>query len=122
MSAGGCAQVGLTQGTDSLYTGSIKASVTDGVDPSDWETMRQVVAGIAPADADLTRPWTNPQTGSYGSITVGAAEQRSGGACRSFSTTVSDLRGVRRYRGEACQPVGGRWQLSDIRADDSKLL
>ncbi|MCB1486641.1 MAG: hypothetical protein KDJ88_04175 [Bauldia sp.] len=122
LSAAGCSQVGSIQGTDSLYTGSIQTSVTDGVAPSDWETMRRAVAGIAPGDTDLTRPWSNPETGSYGSVTVATSEQRAGGICRPFSTTVSDLRGVRRYRGEACQPVGGAWQLSDIRADDSKLL
>ena len=123
LSAGGCAQVGLpTQATDPIATGSIQVSVTDGVDPSDWEAMRRTVAGIAPKDADLTRPWSNPQTGSYGSITVATAEQRNGGTCRPFSTTVSDLRGVRRYSGEACQPAGGTWRLTGIRADDSKLL
>jgi surface antigen len=109
-------------GTDPIQTGSINASVTDAVDPSDWETMRQTVAAIDPAESGPARVWKNPQTGTSGTLTAEKAEPRSGGLCRAFATTVNDLRGVRRYRGEACLRPGGDWQLTGISPDDSKLL
>jgi hypothetical protein len=32
------------------------------------------------------------------------------------------MRGIRHYRGEACQMAKGRWELFGVLADDSKLL
>ena len=126
LATAGCARVGLPSAvarTDSIHTGSIKASVTDAVSPSDWEVVRQTVASIDPARSTVgDLDWHNPQTGSYGTIEAKPAERHSGGICRSFSTTVADFRGVRAFSGEACQPVGGTWQLAGIIPDDTTPL
>ena len=117
LTAAGCSTTSL----DPIQTGSvIKAAVTDGVDPSDWETVRRTLTEIG-ADA-LDRAWQNPRTGSSGTVTALAAEPRTGSVCRAFATTVNDLRGIRRYRGEACRSGNADWRLTGITPDDNVLL
>lgn len=105
-----------------MTTGSIPATTTNGVAPSDWEVVRQTIAADPDYRTAQTQAWQNPRTGSYGTVKADAGAQGSGGICRSFSTTVNDLRGARLYRGEACRPQGYDWQLNDIVADDDALL
>ena len=113
----GCASTDL----DPTPTGSIARGDTNaGVDPSDWETVRLAITEIG-SDA-LDRAWRNPETGSSGTITALAAEPRDGGVCRSFATTVNDVRGIRRYRGEACQAGDASWRITAIIPEDSALL
>jgi surface antigen len=98
-----------------------KGSTIDAVDASDWEVVRRTVASI-PASDTRTLDWTNPATRSSGSVTVAAApDVKTVTACRPFATTVSDSRGIRRYRGEACREIGGRWLLTGVSADDAVL-
>jgi surface antigen len=106
---------------DPTYTGSVvRATVTDSVDPSDWEAVRRTIAEIGEDALDLA--WKNPKTGSSGTVTAMAPEPRAEGVCRAFATTVNDLRGVRRYRGEACQTGDAAWRLTGIIPEDSLLL
>jgi surface antigen len=91
------------------------------VDASDWEAVRRAIATI-PADQAKSLEWSNPDTRSTGAVSVAvAAEPEAATACRSFATTVSDARGVRRFRGQACREVDGRWQLRGVSADDATL-
>lgn len=106
---------------DPTHTGSlVRAAVTDGVDPSDWETVRRTIAEIGSDTPDLA--WKNPKTGSTGTVTAASPEPRAGGVCRAFATTVNDFRGIRRYRGEACQAGDASWRLTGIVPEDSLLL
>jgi len=117
LAAAGCSTTSL----DPIQTGSvIRAAVADGVDPSDWETVRQTIARIGAEAVDLA--WQNPRTGSSGTLTALAAEPRTGSVCRAFATTVNDLRGIRSYRGEACRSENAGWRLTGITPDDSVLL
>ena len=132
LSLGGCAGLGLPFGAEmaasnASATGTIKptlvsAQVVDGVDASDWEAIRRTVAAI-PADTGIdSLAWRNPDTGSAGTISsLSAAHALRGVECRTFATTINDQRGVRRYRGEACQRANGRWQLYGMVADDAQL-
>lgn len=88
------------------------------VDPSDWEEIRREIAASSEV-SNQTLDWRNPDTGSTGTITLLAAISKSGILCRSFTATVSDVKGVRRYGGEACLRTDGRWQLYAVTADDS---
>lgn len=128
---GGCAVASLpfaemsadrTARSDSANPAVVPVSATAAVDPSDWETVRRTLAR-APGDA-IAEPlyWSNPDTGSTGSVAgLGGIVDRSGLTCRPFATTVSDSRGVRRYRGDACQRADGRWQLYGVTPDDAEL-
>jgi surface antigen len=126
---GGCSAIGIPFGEPAAgriapvrSNPVLTAKVTDSVDASDWEAVRRLVAGAAVERASDRLAWSNPDTGSTGTLaTVAASTGKSGRLCRSFSTTVNDLRGIRRYRGEACQRTDGRWQLYGVTADDSVL-
>lgn len=138
LSLGGCAGLGLPFGGEmttasiapTRSSGGLKptlvsatASITDSVDASDWETVRRTVARVS-ADSAVSRvEWTNPDTGSTGTIAeLNVASQRGDRLCRAFSTTINDTRGIRRYRGDACQRTDGRWQLYGMAPDDAQLL
>lgn len=131
LSLGGCAGLGLPFGAETtasnaaLTTGSVRprlvsANIVDGVAASDWEAIRRTVAA-APATVD-SLAWHNRDTGSAGTISgLSAAHPQGSLECRSFASTVNDQRGVRRYRGQACRPSDGSWQLYGMVADDAQL-
>ena len=127
---GGCAGLGMpfeAASNQTLTTGSIhKVSAKTGgkVDQSDWETVRRAIATVAAEKgAEATADWRNPDTGSSGTITIlDTITATNDENCRNFATTINDMRGVRRYRGEACRMTNGRWQLFGVMADDSQLL
>ena len=98
----------------------VAATVSDQVDPSDWETIRRMVAA-ASEKTSHTLSWRNPDTGSNGAISVLPAITRAGSLCRSFAATVNDVRGIHRYGGDACLRTDGRWQLHGVTADDTFL-
>lgn len=117
LAAAGCTATAI----DPVHTGSlVRATVADSVDPSDWEAVRRTIAGIGGEAFD--QAWKNPKTGSSGTVMAEAPEPRADGVCRAFATTVNDLRGVRRYRGEACQDGNEGWRLTGIVPEDSLLL
>ena len=128
---GGCAGLGLPFNEAAvdrgLSTGSIQKVSAKGngkVDQSDWDTVRRAIARAASEKTlDGTLEWRNPGTGTTGTIaildTVTATNDPN---CRNFQTTINDMRGIRHYRGEACQMSKGSWQLFGVLADDSKLL
>jgi surface antigen len=133
LSLGACSAFGLPGASGELITGSVpanhgvaptlvSASVVDKVDPSDWETVRRTIAGASATSGVGRIEWTNPDTGSSGTIVgLDVPTDRKGQLCRSFSTTISDARGIRGYRGDACRRTDGRWQLFDMIPDDAKL-
>jgi hypothetical protein len=124
VSLGGCAAAGRASvggyGTTGLIP--VNAVATDMVDPSDWEVVRRAVNDV-PADAVADRiEWDNPATGSTGNVVIlGLPIDRNGTLCRPLATTVSDIRGIRRYSGDACL-INGSWRLRGIKADDAQLL
>ena len=111
--------------TDPLVTGSIKGDLgrakrtAKGVDPSDWSAVRATLAKAA-AGGDVA--WSNPATGSSGTVSARPTLAKVGGVCRSFATTINDVRGVRSYRGEACRSGEGGWKIAGVVADDRSLL
>jgi hypothetical protein len=124
LTLGGCAGMGLP--FEAAATGQrpaatlVSARVSDGVDPSDWEMVRRTIAAAPAGAADGSHNWTNPATGSAGTVTtLGGSDDAN---CRAFAATVHDLRGVRGYRGEACAAANGGVKLSRVVADDGALL
>jgi hypothetical protein len=127
----GCSGIGGPFGDvavdQSLTTGSIQkvsARASDTVDQSDWNTVRRAIASIDKKN-EINGPvdWSNPITGSTGTITIrDAISPTIDPNCLNFETTINDMRGIRRYRGKACHMTDDRWQLVGVLADDSKLL
>ncbi len=127
MSLGGCSALGLPMAdnggprVDRMTTGAILASakVSDGVDLSDWEAVQRAVSGTPADEYNRAIPWSNPKTGSEGTIDASkAAAGKAGRLCRSLATTINGYNGVRLYRGEACQTPSGTWQIVRIAAGD----
>lgn len=127
----GCAGLGTPFGEGpvdrSVTTGSIDKVSSKGpskVAQSDWEAIRQSIAHAATEDAlSQALAWRNPETGTTGTLTVvDTVTATNDSNCRNFQTTVNDTRGIRHYRGEACEMSKDRWELFGVLADDSKLL
>ncbi|MFO1185192.1 MAG: RT0821/Lpp0805 family surface protein [Bauldia sp.] len=128
----GCAGMGLpfaefgrdrTGSTVVAAANRATAAAVESVDPSDWETVRRAVAeAIAARNHSAAINWSNPDTGSSGTIAPLLAVTAGNGACRPFSTTMSDARGIRHFRGEACRETTGRIQLLRVTADDPALI
>ncbi len=102
----------------------LKADAPQAVDPTDWEALRLAAAGsLLDAAPGAALDWANPATGTFGTaVPIAAAQTRADGDCRVFSTTLSDVRGIRRYRIEACARPGGRFDFVTVTADDATLL
>jgi surface antigen len=134
LSLAGCAGMGMpfteAQSQAALSTSPsvvpaavVKPRASKSVASSDWETVRRFLGRI-PADAGASSEfaWHNAETGSDGTVSASATIAKSASLCRSFATTVNDIRGIRGYRGETCKAAGGDWKLYNIAPDDSTLL
>lgn len=114
----GCAVNGdsLSQLAESekLVTNSV-ASVAkpEGIEQTDAEIIKTAVA-----DANVSSPikplaWTNPETGSSGTIVaIEKFQGKHGQRCRGFKTSVDTFMGIAFYNGEACQTSPREWVLS----------
>jgi hypothetical protein len=131
LSPAGCAGLGLPfseagAGSGKLaFTGNgarpilASAVVADPSDPTDWETIRRTAEGAPVAASRLD--WVNPTTGSSGHLAIAVGVAKDTTICRAFATTINDMRGIRRYRGEACAALDGRTRLTGVVADDTTL-
>ena len=128
MPLGGCAGLGLPfdeagpgpQASLNRPLGAIPAAavVSEQVDPSDWEMIRRSAEGTHATAGRFD--WSNPVTGSTGNLAIAA--DRPDSLCRPFAATISDMRGIRRYRGQACETAAGHTRLAEVVADDATLL
>lgn len=92
------------------------------VEPSDWAAvLKTAVSAIERGRKGERVAWTNPATGSGGTVTP-RPDIRTGddAQCRAFSTTLNDLRGARSYSGVACRR-DGQWVLTRISPEDQEL-
>ena len=107
----------------SLVSTKIDAKANDQVDPTDWMAVRQTLGRLPEkAGAGTSLDWRNALTNSDGTVSLLTAGVRERGSlCRGFATTINDLRGIRRYRGEACHGSDG-WQLSGVVPDNGTTL
>ncbi len=143
VAVGALSSCGLTpfgsDGVDRVTTGSITPAATpvpapaasamppaivDALADSDWQAIRAKAASDLPAAANGAElDWSNLDTGNSGTLAP-LSNARPNGAlsCRAFALTVSDVRGIRRYHGDACQSASDTWQLFNVTPDDKKLL
>ena len=98
-----------------IITGSVTKPVeAEGVDPRDAETIKMAVAQAqSSSENSHLLAWSNPETGSSGTIT--AIDQfvgSHGQSCKKFRTTVDSFMGISLYNGETCELKKGLWVLS----------
>ncbi|NKE75716.1 RT0821/Lpp0805 family surface protein [Ochrobactrum sp. MC-1LL] len=120
-SLAGCAMGGVSiekaVPDSSMVTGSVKSQQveTDTGKLSDQSAIKNVVSAL-----DFTQwgkkpvPWANPDTGSQGTITTIAENNKNNQLCREFETSREAFDGVSIYRGETCMERGGQWTVTSF--------
>jgi surface antigen len=101
-----------------------KAAVTGSIVPaqqidikssSDQNTIRNIVSALNFTQwGSKPLPWSNPETGSQGTITAIAEKKDGSGLCREFQTSRESFDGVMLYKGETCMQNGGQWALKSF--------
>lgn len=103
------------QSEPAVVTASVTKPVEqEGIDSTDAEVIKTVVAQTdVEGTTDNALAWSNPDTGSSGTIMaidkfVGSHGQK----CKKFQTTVDTFMGISLYDGETCEMRKGFWVLS----------
>ena len=114
----GCAVNGNTlpqlTASEELVTNSVvEKAKPEGVDNTDAEVIKTVVASASADEGVKPLAWQNPETGSSGTIVaIDKFMGKHGQHCRGFKTSVDTFMGIAFYDGEACQISPGEWVLS----------
>ncbi len=97
-------------------TGSVApAQQVDTKSSSDQTTIRNIVSALNFTQwGSKPLPWSNPETGSQGTITAIAEKKDETGLCREFQTSRESFDGVMLYKGETCMQNGGQWALKSF--------
>lgn len=97
-------------------TGSVApAQPVDAKGSSDQMTVRNIVSALNFTQwGNKPVPWSNPETGSQGTITTIAEKKDDAGLCREFQTSRESFDGVMIYKGETCMQNGGQWTLKSF--------
>ena len=97
-------------------TGSVaRAQAVDTKGSSDQTTVRNIVSALNFTQwGSKPVPWSNPETGSQGTITAIAEKKNETGLCREFQTSRESFDGVMLYKGETCMQNGGQWTLKSF--------
>ena len=116
-SLGACSFNSATAGLESeptIITSSITQPVkAEGIDSTDAEMIKNVVAAAEEPSAENALAWSNPDTGNKGTImAIDKFVGGSGQKCKKFQTTVDSFMGISLYNGETCELRKGFWVLS----------
>ncbi|MCO4318490.1 RT0821/Lpp0805 family surface protein [Phyllobacterium sp. 21LDTY02-6] len=100
----------------STVTGSVAShKPVDGQTSSDQNTVRNIVSALNFTQwGNKPLPWSNPETGSQGTITAIAEKKAGAELCREFQTSRESFDGVMLYKGETCLQNGGQWTLKSF--------
>jgi surface antigen len=116
----GCAMKGFSVEKavpdQTTVTGSVApAQSVDNKGSSDQTTVRNIVSALNFTQwGSKPVPWSNPETGSQGTITAIAEKKDETGLCREFQTSRESFDGVMLYKGETCMQNGGQWTLKSF--------
>ena len=90
-----------------------KTVAAEGVASTDAELIKSVVADAPAGETSKLLAWSNPETGSKGTITaINKYTGSHGQKCKKFQTTVQTFMGISLYNGETCELRKGFWVLS----------
>ena len=118
----GCAVAGNSlaevSDADALVTGSVvQKNNPAGIEDSDAELIKTTVANASSVSSNSPVAWSNPETGTYGTIvSMEDFRGKHGQKCRGFKTKVSSFSGIGFYNGETCSTDKDRWVLSWFKA------
>ncbi|MEM1316857.1 MAG: RT0821/Lpp0805 family surface protein [Pseudomonadota bacterium] len=114
----GCAVGGNSLATissgEQLVTNAVNEETkTEGVDGTDAKVITDVVATVPTPRQNMALNWSNPETGSTGTVlSIDAFKGKHGQICRGFKTSVNSFMGVALYNGETCKVREDRWLLT----------
>lgn len=105
---------------NSIVTESVtKGATPAGIAKGDAEVIKSAVAEAPIEERIKPLAWSNPQTGSTGTIVaIDKFMGKHGQQCRGFKTSVDTFMGIAFYNGEACQISPGEWVLSWFKSSD----
>ncbi|MEL6967374.1 MAG: RT0821/Lpp0805 family surface protein [Pseudomonadota bacterium] len=98
----------------SIVTDSVaKTTGPKGIAKGDADVIKSAVAQAPIEERIKPLAWSNPETGSTGTIVaIDKFMGKHGQQCRGFKTSVDTFMGIAFYNGEACQISPGEWVLS----------
>ena len=121
---GGCAVNGnsgaeLTS-TNDIITGSVtEPAKPEGIAETDAELIKSTVVNAKISAKTTPLSWSNPKTGSSGTIvSIDRFKGKHGQNCRGFKTSVDSFAGISFYNGETCQIKADQWVLSWLQTSD----
>lgn len=109
----------VTSGEQLVTNSVVKTTKPEGISDTDAEVIKTAVseAQLEPVVKPLA--WTNPDTGSSGTIVaIDKFMGKHGQKCRGFKTSVASFMGISFYNGEACEISAGEWVLSWFKSAD----
>ena len=116
LSSGCAVNKGLPElaSSEKIVTESVVAkSKPEGVAETDANVIKTAVAKAPIKKGSSALAWSNPETGSSGTIiAIDRFMGKHGQRCRGFKTSVDTFMGIAFYNGEACQISPGEWVLS----------
>lgn len=118
LSTAACGSISLPLGPQAAgpdITSSMAAAApASGLAVGDLSAMSASLADAAETGATPIA-WSNPESGSQGTITnIAAMKGPDGTPCRTFSTLVNAVDGVRALRGVACRQADGTWSVDGL--------
>lgn len=113
----GCTTMGLPFGPEepeidtASTAGPALHAAASGLATSD---LSAIGSALAASESGPVR-WSNPESGSQGSVTNITTVARLGDdPCRTFDTTVNAVDGVRAMHGIACRQSDGNWMVAGL--------
>lgn len=91
-----------------------------GLVENDTEIIKNTVAKANINNSTQQLAWSNPQTGSSGTVVaINEFMGQDGQKCRSFKTSVATFVGIAFYDGDVCQISPSEWILSLFNRTDN---
>lgn len=91
-----------------------------GSDRTDWDMVLSTVNSSLSSPPTAKIEWSNKTTGDSGTITdLTPLLAKKPKDCRSFSTTIASVDGVRLYHAEICKSFMNTWEFSKLVAADA---
>lgn len=103
----------VTSGEDLVTNAVNEETKPEGVDGTDAKVITQVVTTVPTPRQNMALNWSNPETGSTGTVmSIDTFKGKHGQMCRGFKTSVNSFMGVALYNGETCKVREDRWLLT----------